>query len=285
LEIQLAGYACLRAAETIGSEFPRWLVSNWGSDLLLYEKLGEHRSVLQTLAGRADAFISECHRDIGILRNLGYRKYGTYVLPASGGADFDALGRFAARSAPSRRREVVVKGYHGWSGRGVHVLSALVLAARALSGFLIRIVLASPSVVENAQLFARNSELDVVVEPWFENHSQALDRLSRARIMVGIGISDGIGTSLLEAMALGAFPVVARTACADEWIRQAKDGFFVDVHDIGTLAQALERAASDDELVDAAARRNRSEVERRWNVRVNRDVAFAIYDTLAAGAE
>jgi hypothetical protein len=278
MEIQAAGYVCLRAAELMRDEFPRWLVSNWGSDLFLYEKLAEHRPVLTNLARRADGFVSECHRDIAILRGLGCRARRLHVLPASGGADFDRLPMPA--TAPSTRHDVVVKGYHGWSGRAIHAMSALHLAMPALTGFTIRVVLASSSVVDAARQFARTNGLNIVIEPWCEDHDRAQERLSRARFMVGIGISDGIGTTLLESMALGVFPVVAQTSCAAEWVRPGKDGFVVDPHDVGALARAIARAATDDALVDAAALRNRAEVERRWNRRINRNTALAIYESV-----
>jgi hypothetical protein len=278
MEIQLAGYACLRAADLMGHEFPRWLVSSWGSDLFLYEKLTEHRAVLTSVARRADGLVCECHRDIAILRSLACGTRRLHVLPASGGAHFERLPMPSA--PPSTRRDIVVKGDHGWSGRAIHTLSALHLAAPALTGFTIRVILANSSVADAAQQVARTSGLDIVIEPWCENHDRALERLARARLMVDIGISDGIGTTLLEAMALGAFPIVACTSCATEWVRPGTDAFVVDPHNVGSLAQALARAAIDDALVDAAAPRNRAVVERRWNARINRDAVLRIYESV-----
>jgi hypothetical protein len=55
------------------------------------------------------------------------------------------------------------------------------------------------------------------------------------------------------------------------------DGIIVDPHDVDALARAITRAATDDALVDAAALRNREVVEHRWNVRLNRSVALAMY--------
>jgi len=281
MEIQLAGYACLRAVALLGDDCPPWLVSNWGSDVFLYEKLAEHRPVLTALAQRADAVASECQRDVALLRALGFRGERLFVVPASGGADF---GRFPETGgAPSSRREIVVKGYHGWSGRAMHTLSAVYLAAPELAGFTVRVVLASDTVADAVARVASRIDLSIAIESWSGSHAAALARLARARMMIGIGISDGIGTTTLEAMALGAFPIVAATACADEWIRSGVDGIIVDPHDVGALAQAITRAASDDALVDAAAIRNREVVEHRWNVRLNRSVALAMYTAVEKG--
>ena len=44
-----------------------------------------------------------------------------------------------------------------------------------------------------------------------------LELFAAAKIYVGLSLSDGISTSLLESMAMGAIPVQTATACCDEW--------------------------------------------------------------------
>ena len=284
MEVQHASYACFEASKLIGADFPPWLVSNWGSDLFLYEKLEAHRAVLQELVARADALHCECRRDAAITRGLGYDSdKPIYVMPASGGEDLQQLPM--PRIPPSERDVILVKGYHGWSGRAMHVLSALLLVAPQLRDFRVRIVLASEPVAAMAREVARVTGLDIQLEAWAEDRQLALRRTSSARISVGIGISDGIGTSFLEAMALGAFPVAATTACACEWIRDGIDGLIVDPHDVDALAQAIARAATDDTLVDTASLRNRREVEQRWDARINRGLALHMYEKIMERAQ
>jgi len=276
LEVQHSSYPCLAAAQAMGDSFPAWLVSNWGSDLYLYEKLQAHRPVLQALMGRIDALHSECRRDGAIAHGLGYpRERPQYFMPATGGEDMARLP--IPRHPPSARDILLIKGYHGWSGRAQHVMSALLMAAPKLAHLKVRVVLANESVAAMAEEVARTTGLDVRAEPWSDDSAVAVQRTANARIAVGIGISDGIGTSFLEAMALGAFPVAASTACACEWVRDGVDGAVVDPHDVRALAEALIRAANDDELVDAASVRNRRQIETRWNVQVNRPRALSMY--------
>jgi len=64
----------------------------------------------------------------------------------------------------------------------------------------------------------------------------------RARIYIGLSISDAISTSLLEAMVMGAFPIQSCTACADEWIEDGKSGFIVPPEDPHVIAEAIRRA-------------------------------------------
>lgn len=276
MEIQHASYACLEAAKWIGKDFPPWLVSNWGSDLFLYCKLESHRTVLEDLLARVDAIHCECTRDVAIADWLGYdRSKPIYVMPASGGEDLEALPM--PETPPSKRDVIMIKGYHGWSGRAMHVLSALLLAAPQIRNFRVRIVLAGEAVAAMGREIARVTGLDIQIEAWSPDRQPALQLMSTARIAIGIGISDGIGTSFLEAMALGAFPIAATTACAREWIRNGIDGLIVDPHDVDALARAIVRAATDDPLVDAASMRNRREVEQRWSARVNREQALRMY--------
>jgi hypothetical protein len=145
MEMQIAGYACLRAADLLGPDCPPWLFSNWGSDILLYQKLAEHRSLLAPVARRIDGCLNECRRDFALMRALGFNGTIHQIIPASGGADFGRMPALSSLAPTASRRSILVKGYHGWSGRAQHVLSALHLAAAQLRRYRISVVLASPA--------------------------------------------------------------------------------------------------------------------------------------------
>lgn len=262
LELQHAGYTCLDTAREMGAQFPPWLVSNWGSDLYLYAKLGRHRPVLAELMSRADAYISECVRDIAIARQMGFRGTVLPPLPASGGMQYDEL---SGGPAPSLREEIVIKGYHGWSGRGMHILSALHLAAPELRRFRIWLRHASPAVSAMAEALQREDGLAIEALPYQASHQESLGQLARARLSVSLGISGGIDTTMLESMSLGVFPITTCATCAGEWLENGRDGMLVDPHDVAGLAKAITRAATDDDLVDKASARNQDTVLRRWN--------------------
>lgn len=282
LEIQFAGYLALATKDYLGGAFPRWLVSNWGSDIYLYRKLGDHEPKLRRIAQVADAYIAECHRDVGIMRQMGFRGRVLPTMPASGGVDFADFPGLGDLPPPSARREIQIKGYHGWSGRALHVLAAVHLAAAELSGFAIRVILAGPQVRAMAETMARRDNLDIACEPYVASHAESIARLARARISVGLGISDGISTTLLESMAVGTFPVKGTSSCACEWIESGRTGMIVSPHDTRAMAEALVRAAHDDALVDAAAPVNRKTVEQRWDAACNRDIIAGHLLELAA---
>lgn len=277
MEIQLAGYLTLGAKRLLGRELPPWVLSNWGSDLYLYHRLAEHRPILHELMRSLDGYLAECHRDIKLAHSLGLHGRAFNPMPASGGVDFSEIPSLDRLPRPSQRSTILVKGYHGWAGRGMHVLSALHLIAPVLRAFRIGVQFTSDAMREMIGALAETDGLDIEPLAYLPNQQDALERITSARTVVSVGLSDGIGTTLLEAMCYGAFPIKATTSCACEWIRNGTDGLIVDPHDVRGLADAIVRAVTDDALVDAAATRNRALVEERWEARRNGEAAWTIY--------
>jgi hypothetical protein len=283
MEVQLAGYLCFETARRLGNGFPPWILSNWGSDIILFRKLNEHRNRIEQICARIDYYMAECERDQQIARDCGYRGPTIEVIPASGGTDVAALAS-RVRKKPSRRRTILVKGYHGWSGRACLALSAVALAHRSLTGYRILVPLAATPVAAWIAKMRIELGLDIRLAPYSTNHSHAIDRLAEARAVIGVGISDGISTMLLESMAVGTFPIQSSTACADEWVECGRSGFLVSPWDTGAIAEAIHRAVTDDDLVDTAAAVNLRTVSRRWSAVDNGAKVWKIYEQAAVGS-
>jgi glycosyltransferase involved in cell wall biosynthesis len=91
-----------------------------------------------------------------------------------------------------------------------------------------------------------------------------LDLFGKARAYVGVSLSDGISTSLLEAMAMGAFPIQTNTSCAEEWIEDGVTGKLIDPNQ-DDVKNSLRQALSNDSLVDQAGVINRQKIETKCN--------------------
>jgi hypothetical protein len=277
LVVQFGGYLGLAARKYLDNEFPTWLLSNWGSDIFLYGKLPEHSGKIREMLSLVDGYHAECERDFRIAIQMGLRAYAFPAFPASGGMDFSRSPKSETFVPPSRRREILVKGYHGWAGRALHILAAIHMTADILREFKIRINLAGEAVIETARALTETDGLDIAIDPYLENHEDALLRLAGCRMVIGLSISDGISTTLLEGMAVGAFPIQSCRSCGDEWIDHGRTGMLVSPHDVAALSKAIRRAAEDDSLVDSAAKQNRRVVEERWNSETNGEVAIRHY--------
>jgi glycosyltransferase involved in cell wall biosynthesis len=190
----------------------------------------------------------------------------------------------ALRSAhpPSSRKVVLVKGYQGWAGRALVALRALERCAELLEGREVVVFSATSEVAIAAELFTQRTGVPARIVPEFTAHREMLALHAAARLYVGLSISDAISLSLLEAMAMGAFPVQSCTSCGDEWVEHGRTGLLVPPEDVDVVEEALRRALADDALVDGAARENWQTVKQRLDWRVVRDTVIAAYQRATA---
>lgn len=256
LELQHAGYLALEAKKRFIGVFPPLVVTNWGSDIFLFGRLPEHEVRIRELMAASDYYSCECRRDVCLAKAYGFDGTVLPVFPNAGGFDLGLIERLRQSGPVAERRLIMLKGYQHWAGRALVGLRALERCADRLAGYEIAIYGATQEVVLAAQLFARATGIPTEVVPPNTPHEAILERHGRARISIGLSISDGISTSLLEAMVMGAFPIQSWTACADEWIDDCVSGILVPPEDPDVVEQAIRRALSDDTLVNAAAERN-----------------------------
>lgn len=122
--------------------------------------------------------------------------------------------------------------------------------------------------------------------PGLVPYEQILAMHGRSRISIGLSVSDAISTSLLEAMAMGSFPIQSNTGCGDEWIEEGISGTLVHPEDPRPVADAIRRAVDDDDLVDRASAANERVVRERLAYNVVRAKAISMYqDALARGRD
>ena len=92
---------------------------------------------------------------------------------------------------------------------------------------------------------------------------EMLQNFSEARIYIGISLSDGISTSLLEALAIGSYPIQTNTSCVDEWIAADSD-LITKIDQIIVSKQSKDPLALDT-LVDDAAKNNTKAIKKKCN--------------------
>ena len=216
LELQNAGYVTLRALSTGKRKSARLLVTNWGSDIFWFQRFPKHKAKLQRLLQLADAYSAECERDVVLARNLGFTGHAMPVIPNAGG--FSEADFAIPLLAPSERKTLALKGYHGWAGRAKVSLEAVSEMSEELQGYQIAVYSANRSVLKLAKQVSKQTGLEITAfGKGALSHKEVLEIFAKSKIYVGLSESDGISTSMLEAMAMGAIPVQTSTACCDEW--------------------------------------------------------------------
>ena len=257
---------------------PKWIVTNWGSDVYLFGRLAEHRERVRQVLEQCDFYSCECERDVILAQELGLRGQVLPVFPNTGGFDLQHTETLRQPGPTSRRRTILLKGYQGWAGRALVGLRALARCADLLKSgeYQVAIYSASPEVKIAAELFEQ--ETGIITELISKTtHDEMLRWYGRARLYIGLSISDAISTSLLEAMVMGTFPIQSCTACADEWIVDGKSGFIVLPEDPDVIAEAIRKALVDDNLVNRAAELNMQTARERLDYSVIKPKVIKMY--------
>jgi glycosyltransferase involved in cell wall biosynthesis len=186
------------------------------------------------------------------------------------------LAELRQAGAVSARRTIVLKGYQHWAGRALVGLRAIALCADALQNYRIAIYSTTPDVELAAELLAQSTGLQIEIIPKY-SHEEMLTLFGSARVYIGLSISDAASTSMLEAMAMGAFPIQSCTACTGEWLADGETGLVVPPEDPEDIAAALLRALSDDALVDNAAKQNARVIAERLDTKIIKPQIVNLY--------
>lgn len=285
LDFQKAGYLVLEAMRSNPKRKYKWIATNWGSDIYLFGQLPEHRKKIIEVLKSCDYYSCECNRDIRIGREFGFSKTVLPVLPNSGGFDLEKVKKLRQKGKTSGRRLIVLKGYQGWAGRALVGLRALEKCADLLKGYELAIYSIQPDTGVDfaAHLFSEKYGIKVHLIPLNTPHNEILKLHGKARISIGLSISDAISTLVLEAMAMGSFPIQSNTSCANEWFEDGEGGFLVPPEDPEIIERAIRRALKNDCLVDEAAKINWQVVKDRLDAKKLKKKMTAFYEQVKAG--
>ncbi len=266
MEFQLCGYLVSKAKQAYAGSFPAWLATNWGSDIFYFGRQEQHQKQIERLLQQIDFYSCECHRDIALARAFGYRGPVLTVLPNTGGFDLSYIAKLQSGIPPSRRKRIMVKGYEHFAGRALRSLGILESLTHELKDYEIILYSGGHEPISRARELVRRGLLNITVIGW-ATHDQMLSYFGSSRLYLGVSISDAISTSVLEAMAMGAFPIQTNTSCCDEWFDDGVGGFIVPPDDTDLIRARLLTALRDNRLVDEAAETNARTVDQRLNRR------------------
>ncbi|MFY0671411.1 MAG: glycosyltransferase family 4 protein [Aquiluna sp.] len=233
LEIQNAGYVSMAALEKSKPTDLKLIVTNYGSDIFWFRKFPSHLAKIERLLAITDQYASECERDVRLARELQFEGQVMSVRPNAGGFSNEILRKTLR---PITHRPVIaIKGYNGWAGRAHLAIEALKVLKHRLLDYEIIFFSSNTSTVTRARRCAKETGLKITAyAKGALSHSEMLNLFGRSTLYLGLSVSDGISTSMLEAMAMGAIPVQTATACCDEWF----DETGVKVQDLSVAAVA-----------------------------------------------
>jgi len=273
LEIQNAGYIALRAFRRFKPPGVRLVVTNYGSDIFWFRRFSAHERKIRRLLSLTDLYAAECSRDVMLAREMGFTGEVAPLVPNAGGIQISKI--IPAADLDTKRTTIAVKGYHGWVGRAKLAVDALELLGDRVSTLDIVFYSCNWSTIRAVRRLTKRTGLLITTYKKGQlRHFEMLELFGRAKVYVGLSLSDGISTSMLEAMAMGAIPVQTATACCDEWFDQT--GVKVEDLNVASVADAILQGI---ELANDPSNRNinRETIRSKASEEYVRDAALEFY--------
>ena len=275
LELQHGGYITSRALEDASLKTP-FIATNYGSDIYWFQQFPKHLSKIKRLLARADRYSAECNRDVELAKKYGFTGEVMPVFPNAGGFTEEQLNRPLTPTA--ERKVIAIKGYEGWVGRASVAIEALYSLTEELVDYKIIFYSCNAKTIRLVKKLKRQTGLNV---EWHGkgdlSHTQMLDLFASARIYIGISLSDGISTSLLEAMAMGAFPIQTSTACVDDWFTSGSEGLALGYIKAEILRSSVAKALVKTSGQSSHQTINKSQILVRANSSFIRKLAVTFY--------
>lgn len=270
----------------------RWIVqARGGPDLVLNQYNPGKRQVIEEVLQACDHFIADNAQNYELAGRLGLDEAkasdpGLGVVSGPGGLDIDELrGRWTA--LPSRRERVIVwpKAYEINSAKAMPVFEAIVKYWPQLA----------PCRIE--MLWMTQEE----VQYWYERmipdeikahcvrHSrltrdETLAHIAKARVLLAPSLLDGIPNTMMEAMALGAAPLVSPLDTITPVVEPEVNVLFARNLYPDEIGEQLVRLMTDDALVDRMAEANIERVREMADRARIRPAAIAYYESVSASS-
>ncbi len=272
-------------------------LSIWGNDLTLHAGGSARMAALTRRAlNRADVLFADAQRDVRLARAWGFdAAKPALVVPGSGGLDLEQaalvkqrvqmgeipLPDFLPAGAPLVLNP---RGFRTGSVRQDTFFQAVPLVLQR-----------KPEVVFACAAMAGQQEaLDWVERLKLEGNVALLPHLpqeelwelfARAAVSVSVSQHDGTPNTLLEALALGAFPIAGDIESLREWITPGVNGLLVEPGSPQALAEAILLALDHPQLRHSAEVKNALLVAERAEAGVVREKVRLQYEALAASRE
>ena len=264
--------------------FGKWVLQlRGGSDLALRRFDPEQRPRIAGILRSCDLLVSDNEENFCIAQQMGVRKDQLATIapvPGTGGIDVDALA--ARRLEPPSKSHLILwpKAYECPWSKALPVFEALKICGEQIQQYDIHILATTPE-TEAWYLALPPAIRKVCHMHGRVRREQVLELMTRARVMLSPSLVDGVPNSLYEAMAAGALPIVSPLETIQHVVENERNVLFARNLYPNEIAAALQRAMSDDRLVDSAAEQNLPLVRRIANRSAIRRVVVAFYEEIA----
>lgn len=264
----------------------KWVLQlRGGSDMVFNRFDAVMRPRLQEALQDADFILTDNHANIRYMREMGIEmsKLPEFVpVPGTGGVDVEALAALAQGPSSKRRRIILVpKASDTPWGKVMPVLEALRLTWERIRPCEIVFAVTAPEIrgwcnAESDEFRRSCTFLEQI------NRTEFLRLLAQSRVVLIPSLVDGVPNTLYEAMACGVLPIVSPLESITPVVREGEHVLFARNLYPDEIAQALQRAMMDDELIDHVTGSNLRLVRELAERRIIKEQVVQFYRTLGA---
>jgi|694.fasta_scaffold36438_2 glycosyltransferase involved in cell wall biosynthesis len=274
IEIQGAGYLYrLLPKSTLDQN--KLIITNYGSDILYFRNFPEHASKIRSILEIAKYYSGECQRDyeLAITNNF----TGTFLpcIPNAGGFNSEI---FTMNVTPSKYRNLIIaKCYGGMFGLGGLIIDALNTFLKTRPSVQVLLYSVTDDLISQVEMLKFNFSNQITYYRVRDKVERKvfLEYFSRARLYIGASRSDGISTSFLESLCLGAYAIQTNTSCGNEWLDRGFIATLVQPR-LSSLIMELDRY-DDTHMLEKARVMNLLLSQKFLNDKVIKDEALKFY--------
>tara|TARA_R110002012_G_scaffold91063_2_gene222066 strand:- start:2201 stop:3334 length:1134 start_codon:yes stop_codon:yes gene_type:complete len=229
------------------------IYSSWGSDLFYFEHLQVQKTQVETFLNRVNYLITDCERDYNIAKQNGFSHTFLGVLPGNGGLEIQPK-----HIKPTQNRDtILIKGYDDGVGKAIEVLKAIEhIPIELIKPFKIVVYSADDVVVNYIKLsqFYNRIEVETFSRYSFVKNEKILKLMGQSALHIANSISDGMPNALLEAMAMGVFPIQSNPGkVTEEVVTHNKNGFLIENPlDVEHISAVIKQALLNELLRESA---------------------------------
>ena len=133
-----------------------------------------------------------------------------------------------------------------------------------------RIILIGSGGEQEDEILKKIKSLKHAENPGVLPYDKNIDIVSKSRFFLSLTTSDGASLSLLEAMAVGAIPIVSNIEPNKEWITDGYNGFIIDLNNLNSAVKKIKEILDvPEEQLNLMMHRNIQMISEKASLRKN----------------
>ncbi len=259
----------------------KFIYSSWGSDMYFFKQLGVNKNQVNEFFNRVNYFITDCKRDYQIGIENGFKSNFLGVFPGNGGISINK--NYINKT--KNRNVLLIKGYDDGVGKAIKIIEAIELVPFSILKKLEIVVFSADKSVKdkiNKSVFLEKIKIEIFERNKFLDNHKLLKIMGNSMIYIGNSLSDGMPNSLLEAMAMGAFPIQSNPGnVTQEVITHEKNGLIInDPIDVKTISNLILSAINNQDLRDKAMQYNLEFIDKNYNRNLLQKKIVTLYNDI-----